>query len=513
MSPSNKVTGDNNIRKDGVLLMVDQDENEPKINIKDLCLSVLKKAGIMLLAGCIIGGALFSYKVIQRVKTNDVLDASTRLSDSETDVQYQLRVQNIEKARGITDAISSITSQVEHERHYIANSIYMQIDPENVYQSTAQVVLSLENNDTAGVDSALYSAYEREIRAGNYLNDYAAQMDTKPDYLKELISFSSAPVNYTILTSDKDVDRVGSMYITVVGPSSKIVNDVMDLVLAEIDNIHGSLNTTVDPHTVTVVGVQQTVRIDSSLRDNQVNHTVRIQTLQSQITVCNDNLDKVAVMLGLTDKEEILSYFAEHEVVDVEQADGIPTETSEKNVSRWSMIKPGLKWGILGFAAGVCIVAAYVFAIYLFGKKLRTQGQFFSCFPAIKRIGVLKPSYKRGKFSAYIETKSGDDTRMSKENNLKLIGANYSNITMDRNKVLITGVGDSKKTAEAVKALGLKGDFKPNIFENPDVLKTVPDYDAIVLVEQRKASLIKDIKEEIDLLNNGGTEIIGAIII
>lgn len=81
------------------------------------------------------------------------------------------------------------------------------------------------------------------------------------------------------------------------------------------------------------------------------------------------------------------------------------------------------------------------------------------------------------------------------------------------NRVLITGTGDSKAMSEAVKTLGLKGDFKPDIFNNPQVLKSVPDYDGIVLIEQRKYSLKPVVENEINLLSNGGTKIIGAIII
>ena len=66
---------------------------------------------------------------------------------------------------------------------------------------------------------------------------------------------------------------------------------------------------------------------------------------------------------------------------------------------------------------------------------------------------------------------------------------------------------------EAYKSLKLKGDFKPDIFNNPEVLASVPEYDGIVLLEQRKVSLIRDVENEINLISNGGTPIIGAIII
>ena len=72
---------------------------ESEINIKDLILAVVKKLGVMIIAGAVLGGAMGSYKVLKRIKTNDVLDARSKLNDSETNVQYELRVQNINKAR------------------------------------------------------------------------------------------------------------------------------------------------------------------------------------------------------------------------------------------------------------------------------------------------------------------------------------------------------------------------------------------------------------------------------
>lgn len=493
---------------------MDPKNYESEINIKDLIFVVLKKLGIMLIAGVILGGALFSYKVMKRIKTNDVLDPTTKLNDSETDVQYELRVQNINKARTYYEMISNVNKQIDHQRTYIADSIYMQIDAENVYQSTAQITLTLENNDTNGIDSALFGAYERDVKAGNYLDEYAKKIGTRPDYIKELVSFSSSGAGNTIITIDNDVDRVGSMYISVYGPSREFVDDVMDLVIKEVEREYTELNGTVAKHTICLVGVQQILKMDNGIRDGQISHTGSIDSLQRQITSYNEQLDKVAKELGLTDKEDILSYFEEHAEVKVDvDSDGIPTGTSEQTISRWSMIKPGLKWGLIGGVAGAFLIAVFAVLQYIFGRRVLTQAQFFGLFPAVKKIGVVKPTGKRSKFDTFIDVKAEDDTKLSKENNLKLISANYSNLTKDCGKVLITGTGDSKAMSEAVKALNLKGDFKPDLFNNPDVLASVPDYDGIVLLEQRKVSLIKNVVNEIELINNGGTEIIGAIII
>ena len=146
-------------------------------------------------------------------------------------------------------------------------------------------------------------------------------------------------------------------------------------------------------------------------------------------------------------------------------------------------------------------------------KKITTQAQFFGKFKSVKKIGVLKPTGKRCKFTEYIDIKSEDDSKMSKENNIKLISNNYNNIIKGMDKIIITGTGDKKAMDEAVKKLGLKGDYKPDLFSDPDILKVIPDYDGVVLLEQRNVSLYKTVANEIDLINAAGTKIVGAIII
>ena len=491
---------------------MDPRNNEPEINIKDLILVVMKKLGIMIIAGAILGGALFSYKVIKRVKTNDVLDATVKLSESETDVQYELRVQNINRARVYVEMISNLNKQIDHQRTYIAESLYMQIDAENVYQSTAQITLTLENDDTNGVDAALFGAYDRDVKAGNYLDEYAKQIGTKPDYIKELITFTSSAAVNTIISTDTDVNRVGSMYISVFGPSREFCDDVMDLVINEINSVYGDLNGSVAKHSIALVGVQQFQKIDNTIRDGQISHTNTINTLQNQIASYNDQLDKVAKELGVSSKEEILSYFETHEEVKVD-AENLPSGTSERYISRWSMIKPGIKYGTVGFVGGAFLVAAYIVLNYIFSRRIKSQAQFFGLFTTVKKIGVMKPVGKRSKYISFIEVKSEDDSKLSPENVKKLISANYANLTKDYGKVLITGTADKKVMEEAYKSLKLKGDFRPDMFNNPEVLASVPEYDGIVLLEQRKVSLIKNVENEINLISNGGTPIIGAIII
>lgn len=481
-----------------------------EISIKDLFLTLMKKFLVMFIVGALIGGILGGVKIIQRVKTNDVLDAGKKLSDSETDVQYELRVQNINRARTFVDMVSNLNLQINHQRAYISDSIYMQIDAENVYQTTAQITLSLSNNDVHGLDSILFAAYEREVKAGNYLDEYSAQIGTKPDYVKDLISFSSSNPNSSLIVTDADYNTIGSMYISVYGPSRDFCDTVVNLIIEKVNSIYEDLNSTVATHTIAVVGIQQIVKVDNAIRDGQINQTGKIDTLQKQIVSYNESLDKVASDLGVSGKEALLEYFEVHEEVVV---DGIPTNTSEINVSRWTMIKPGIKHGIIGFAIGVFLVAVAYTLKYIFCGKFDTQSQFFTRFSGIRTIGIMKPLEKRSRYAAFIDKKTEDDSGLSSENTNKLIKINYDNLTRNYKKVLITGTGSEKDARKALSSLGVSGDYKPNMFSDPDVLRSVSEYDGVVLIEQRNSSAYRDVEHEIDLISNSGVSIIGAIIL
>lgn len=489
---------------------MDPANNEYVIKIKDVLYVILKKLWIMILVGVIVGGAFFSYNVMQIVKTNDVLDVTKKVSAGESEDQYKLRVQKIEKARDIYQLIDKVNLQIESEQSYISNSIYMRIDPNNAYFTTVQYTLTVPDNNSNGIDKAIFVALEREFKYGDYLNDYAEKIGENPEYIREIIGFSTEPADSTVIVENSETGTVGSIYIFVYGPSREFVDNTMDIVVSNIENVSKELNTTIAPHTLSFVSIQKFTRVDNGLRDGQNAHYERIKTLRDQIITYNTNLDTLATDLGLSSKTPLINYIKNR---DAFVATSVPTETSEKAISRRKMIKPNLKWFGIGFGAGAVLVAVLVVIGYIFGKKIQTQAQFFGLFRTVKKIGVMRPSGKRSIFARFIDVKAEDDTKSSVDNCNGLIAANYCNLTKDMNKVLITGTGDKKAMSEAVKSLGLKGDFKPDIFSNPDVLKSVSGYDGIVLIEQRKYSLKSVVENEIELLSNAGTKIVGAIII
>lgn len=497
---------------DNVVLMLDPNENDSMLSLKDLLYALLRNLGIILIVAVLLGGVLFAYKITRTggsATGSNVLNISAQ-NEGESDVEYQLRKQKVGRAKDLANTITKINSQIDHQRRYLSDSVYMQIDAENVYETKVQYVITLKDNTTAGVDRALVNAYQNAISSGTYLDDYAKEHDLKSDYIKEVISFESAVSDSTIFSTENGVSKAASFTAKIIGPSNEFTGDVAALVEEKISSSFTQLKTNIADHKITLVAVQDNIKVDAGIRDNQANQTTRIETLQKQIIGFNDALDQIAKDLGVSGKEEILEYFASE---DLSGEAGVPAADNAENVSFWGTVKPGIKYGVIGFVAGFAVVAVILVLAYVFGKKITTQAQFFGKFKSVKKIGVMKPTGKRCKYTEFIDVRSEDDSVMSAENNTKLIANNYSNITKGLNKVLITGTGEKKAMEETVKKLGIKGDFKPDLFSDPDILKLIPDYDGVVLLEQRKVSLSKNIANEIDLINNAGTKIIGAIII
>ena len=497
---------------DNVVLMLDPNENDSMLSLKDLLYALLRNLGIILIVAVLLGGVLFAYKITRTggsATGSNVLNISAQ-NEGESDVEYQLRKQKVGRAKDLANTITKINSQIDHQRRYLSDSVYMQIDAENVYETKVQYVITLKDNATAGVDRALVNAYQNAISSGTYLDEYAKEHDLKSDYIKEVISFESAVSDSTIFSTENGVSKAASFTAKIIGPSNEFTGDIAALIEEKVEASFGQLKNNVADHKITLVAVQDNIKVDAGIRDNQANQTTRIETLQKQIIGFNDALDQIAKDLGVSGKEEILEYFASE---DLSGEAGVPAADNAENVSFWGTVKPGIKYGVIGFVAGFAVVAVILVLAYVFGKKITTQAQFFGKFKSVKKIGVMKPTGKRCKYTEFIDVRSEDDSVMSSENNTKLIANNYSNITKGLNKVLITGTGEKKAMEETVKKLGIKGDFKPDLFSDPDILKLIPDYDGVVLLEQRKVSLSKNIANEIDLINNAGTKIIGAIII
>jgi hypothetical protein len=272
----------------------------------------------------------------------------------------------------------------------------------------------------------------------------------------------------------------------------------MDCVFEEIDITSANLNSTVAPHTVSLIGKQSFYKVDNDTRDLQHLASNRSDTLQKQIDTYNLSLTDLATKIGINSKDNITAYFSYN---DVSWVNSRPTMNAM------------LMFALKGFAVSVCAVFVVIAAVYVFGNKFSTQAKFFGRFPGLNKIGIVKPTNKRSVLVKSIDRITGDDDKLSAESSNRLLAANIANQTRNFSKVLFIGTAETIKIKALVDALGIKADVKESFFIDPANLENVSNYDGIVLVEQRKHSDCRMVAEEIRLIAKADTTLIGAIVI
>ena len=471
------------------------------VDIKDLLFVMLKKSGVILLVGILFACALGGYKWNSSRKTTaadvaGILNVSEKLP-GESDIKYSERQLNVNHANDLVNSIKALNRQIENNREYVSDSVFMQIDSEKEAFTCVNLIISSNKDQANGVDVALASTYRQYIMSGEYLNPIAEEMGVNQGYLAELLSVNIDASNVSINT----VENSGSMRVVsvkVIGPSIEFTDKIMDSILESVDSLCTEMNKSIVSHKVTVTERQSAFIVDSSTRDKQTSITYRFESLQQQIINYDKSLDTVAANLGVS-KSGIYSYFA--------------YESELMPASSGTSIKSILKYAIVGFAGGVVIVLFCITLTYIFGKKFSTQGKFFHLFYKLNKIGVIKPEKKRSKFASFIDRKTGDDNFMSVDNSNKLLSANVKNLTSDMKSVLFTGTAETSRIEKLVKDLGIKADVKASIFDDPICLETISEYDGIIIVEQRNYSDCSLIAEELKLIDNASTKLIGAIVI
>ena len=477
---------------------MDSEYNQPiEIDLKDLFCYVLKHIVAILVVAVVMGCVGASYAYVKgrggaSSTTTNVLNLEVRLP-GESDDEYNNRANKVNQGYAVVQTIDALYSQVEMQNNYISNSLLMQIDPLNTATSSVQLVITLRPGTSYSVTDALYTAYENDIRFGDYLNEVADELGYDAGLLPELISVRNRNGDNYIINDSSHV--IQTIDIKVYGESLDVTEAIIDSIINEVNNKSSEFNTSIVQHDITITGRQHTVGYNSSVRDSQYSAVNAINTLQSQINSENTILDNIAKQLKITDRNS----FYEPSSADVTSGGRL----------RSSMIK----YGGIGSILGILLVVGMFTVKYIFGRRFISQSQFFLTFRDLSKIGVLKPSGKRSAYIMFWDRISGDDSALSTDNNNGLIAANYKNLTSDIDRVLITGTVDTELANSAIKALKLEGDIKLNIFENPDILKTASDYDGIVLIEKRGYSNKKAVREEIRLLRNSGTKIVGSIII
>lgn len=490
---------------------ITNEDDESEISLLDLLYHILRRWRSILLISALFCVLLGGFKLVKGISTLGSAD----LKEKQKNYESQLEGYTISKEH-LENQIQELTDSIQDKEDYYDHSILMKLDPKKSYKGTVTFVVtdvgevpSAEaNRDLSfAIDRKLNSvlgSYIALIQNGTILRDVQNELTSKLDqkYLAELI--------YTQVDYQSKL-----LHITVVGADKQQVQSISDAIVQGLQKACVQMNASVAAHRLELlssfVGNDADAYIpigmipeagantidasyQTSIEELQKNYTNSITDMQNQLLECNKQMSEL--------------------------------EGPEPPVgaSRTSVLKEGIKYGIIGFIAGA-FVLAFVYALqYLLCGKLMDSDELNDRYGILLLGDYHAPlhAHQNG-IDRWIDRMNGiTEDKRSVESVYALSAANIvAQVGAEKNlKILLLGnaqSGDFDAAAtvlsEKLRSSGVDVIAAGNVNENASAVEKLQQAEQVVLIEQRGASRQQDIQKELRTLRKLDKKIVGAIVL
>lgn len=246
--------------------------------------------------------------------------------------------------------------------------------------------------------------------------------------------------------------------------------------------------------------------VDSIVREKQIltmdelSKTILTLTdAEAALTGLNSTIDKLH-----TASSDLASKYAssEQEVATIRAA---LTQTSMPTASRGI----SLKTIFLFFILGLFISCFAVVCLWLLSGKFTSQNELLSRY-AFPVLGVL-PEGKKKLFGNTIRRLEGVGGA-SFEETAKVVAQTLFRVTENRSACFVSSLG-GEKAAALLPYLDGKISVCGDILNDPEAIKDLDKYDSIILVEQKRKSVLSQIDSQVLRAKAFGKEILGIVLI
>lgn len=488
-----------------------QDDDESEISLLDLLYHILRRWRSLLLIAVLFCTLLGGFKLVKGIRTLGSADLKEEQKNYESQLEgYTISKENLE------NQINELTDAIQNKEDYYDHSVLMKLDSKKFYKGTvtfvvtdaSEVPAAEANRDLSlAIDRKMNSvlgSYVALIQNGTILRDVQNGLSSKLDqkYLAELI--------YTQVDYQSKL-----LHITVVGDDKQQVQSISDAIIQGLQNASVHMNASVAAHRLELlssyVGNDADTSIpigmipeagantsdasyQTSIEELQKNYTSSITDMQNQLLDCNNQLSEL--------------------------------EEPEPPVgaSRTSVLKEGIKYGIIGFVAGA-FVLAFVYALqYLLCGKLMDGDELNDHYGILLLGDYYAPLHAHtNRIDRWIDRMNGiTEDKQSVERVYALSAANImAQVDTEKNrKLLLMGNAKSEDFDAAATALseklclsGIDVIAAGNVNESASAIEKLQQAEQVVLIEQRGASRQQDIQKELLILRKLEKKIIGAIVL
>jgi len=452
---------------------------EQEIDLKNLMFAVFRKWRLILLFAIAFAILLGGYKCIKElIHQNDEGYIRELKELYETDNEEYEQSKN-----GYKRDIDSFTASIKYQEKYKENSILLKIDPYNKGTASVDIFVKMaesseENGITVtSVDFAdgVVKAYASAVQQGEFLDKVSKDMGIDLIYLKELIN----------VTTDYDSNMLN---VSVTYTEKEGAGEILDEIVGNLKSMYPDIQDHLGQHRLSIMNQDIGVITDQTLADYQKQKVEDLATTHK-------NLED-----------------AEKELKELEK----PNKPIA--LSSMSIVKAGVKYGIVGGFLGAFLVAFVVCAGFLLSGKINNNEDLKNRFGLI-HLGSFKEIRKKKVFSVidnWLDILEGKEM-IPDDLVCDLTATNIYGMLEKEQSIFLTGMVEETRMADFAGEIQqrlseLKIDFGTDILHNAKSLQNLQLFDAVILVEVRGQSKMREIEKELETVLNMKKKVLGYIV-
>lgn len=486
-------------------------DDEIEINLLDLLHYILRRWRSVLVCAVLFCVLLGGFKVVKGMSTLGSAD----LKESQENYESQLEGYTISKEH-LENQIQALTQSIQNKEDYYDHSVLMKLDPKTAYRGTLTFVVAdagevsaAETNQDLNLAinrklNSILGSYAALVQNGTILRDAQKALPSKLDqkYLAELI--------YTQMDYQSKLLR-----ITVLGEDEPQVQSISDAIVQGLQTASVQMSASVAAHRLELLSsyvgndaetsipigmipedgaISSDVSCQTSIEELQKSYTNAITDMQDQLLDCNNQLSEL--------KEP----------------------TAPEGNTRTSVMKEGVKYGVIGFIVGAILVGFAYALQYLACGKLMNSDELNDRYGILILGDYYAPMHAQpNRIDRWIDRMHGiTEKKQSLESVYALSASNMkAQLSAEKNpKLLLLGNAKAQDFEAAANALteklstsGIDLIVAGNINESASAIEKLQDAEQVVLIEQRGASRQQAIEKELLTLRKLGKKIVGAIVL
>lgn len=386
--------------------------------------------------------------------------------------------------------VESLTRQLAYLSTYQDKSMLANLNPEDLWVGTLNVYVLDNAGRTVSSSGALehdpydaiVKAYQQEFsRIDNY-ELLADEIGVEAIFLQQLIT--SWP--------DLSTNSVG---IRIVASDEATVRRIQAEIETLAREIHSKVKEQFADHKITVS--------DWNIKNTTEAHLMLVEGWEDVIPNIGDTQQKLAKELADTQKA----------LTELEK--NRPEAPAALDNS--SMVKDALKYGVIGGFVGCFLLAAWYAVLYILDGRIHSGEDLKSRY-GVRVLGEFHhpyPAKRPNRLDAWLE--HFEKTSASRDV-CSHIAAGVHILTRDNRKILLTGAADAEQIVRLKEKLAaqlpeLELSAGGNMNTNADVLRSLTEYDGIILVEASGVTRYADVEAELSCIRAARLQLLGVVVL